>query len=155
MTREAVATILRLERLASNLEQGRIPDQADAALFANAVRAVTDRKAASLDEAFGLATGRGQSPLQKRLALHKRDLHLRASAELLAPASSTSAQAQLLLQADERYRAGRWRDDRLCTACPADIAGTAEGHLWEARQAFPYIPQSLRALQDILAKRNR
>jgi hypothetical protein len=154
MTRDPVETMLRLERLASLLEQGRLLAPQDAALVADAIRAVWTGRASTLDEALGLVAARGQPTLQKRLARHVRDLHLRAAAELLAPGANATAQAQSLHEADERYRSGRWARDRTCQDCPPDLVGRIEEYLWRARHAFPYIPQE-RALQSILAKRPR
>jgi hypothetical protein len=113
------------------------------------------QRTASLDAALGLEAGRGQPPLSKRLAIHARNVHLRAAAELLAPGASISAKAQSLIEADERYRSSRWQRDRLCSECPSEIAKTVEGHLWEARHSHDYVPLSERSLQGILAKRDR
>lgn len=154
MADPAVLTLLRMERFASLLEQGCFPDPEDAALIAGAIRAVREGKFASLDEALGLAAGRGQPPLSRRLAIFTRDLHLREAAELLAPAGSISGQAQRLLEAVDRYRSGRWQEDRLRSECPPHILGRVEGHLWQALRAHAYIP-SLRGLQNILTKQDR
>ena len=97
----------------------------------------------TLDEALGLAVGRGEAPWHTKEAMAERDDAILALAEYL-PDQSPSAQAEQIATWSRRYVASAWRHDRGKPEMPDHYRGTRKEPLYKALKAFPRFPKASR-----------
>ena len=103
----------------------------------------------TLDEALGLAVGRGEAPWYTKEAMAKRDDAILALAEYL-PDQSPSAQAEQIATWSRRYVTSAWRHDRDKPEMPGHYRGTQKESLYKALKAFPRFPKASRIKSILL-----
>ena len=107
---------------------------------------------ATLDEALGLAAGRGEAPWYTKAAMTERNDAIRELANQHFDNLDLTGQADAILQAIRRYRGGRWRFDREKDNIPEGYVGTPDELLYEAlRRGGGDVPESKKHLLRILS----
>lgn len=133
-----------LECLAEHL-RGR--SETWAITTAAAISIFLEGEADSLDEAFGLQNGKGQS-WRLQLTLDRRDRWLRRAAQ------EHSLSADDLAVALARYHADGWPRERTLPECPERHRGKVQECLWHALKSRPR-PLSARHIRQIIGNEMR
>lgn len=106
------------------------------------------REVATLEEAFGLSSGRGQRDPRTALAIAERDHRLRLMALRHFAGQPVAQQAKAVAAVISRYRAGAdWRRDR--TRDTVDYRHTVRGDAWSVLRAWD-VPLAAATIRDIL-----
>jgi hypothetical protein len=126
-----------------------LPD-ALAAWLAASLQSYLERRAESLNDAFGLRNARGGVPWRMEASMRVRDEALRRLAAQHLSALSTSAQAARIRELSARYDVSNWRFDRTRETMPEAYAGTPHEWLWQAFKSGAAMPLGLRQLRTIL-----
>ncbi|HVW69192.1 MAG TPA: hypothetical protein VHB68_09465 [Steroidobacteraceae bacterium] len=114
-------------------------EDVDAAWFAAALQEYTTgaRFGSTLDDAFGVRPGRGETPWWEAEALAQRTALLRAIRGRHFPTLTARRAAEKIAAAATRYEAARWRRHRAYTTPPADILGTLTADLFTLLRLGP------------------
>jgi hypothetical protein len=110
-----------------------------------------EKRAGSLNDAFGVRNARGGVPWRMEASMRVRDEALRRLAADHFSTLSTSSQASKIRQLSARYEASNWRFDRMRTTMPAAYEGTPHAGLWRAFKSGAAMPLGVRQLRTILA----
>jgi hypothetical protein len=138
-------------RTVARLCQTREPlPEALASWLAASLQSYLERRAESLNDAFGLRNARGGVPWRTEASMRVRDEALRRLAAHHLGSLSTSAQAGRIRELSTRYEASNWRFDRTREAMPAAYEGTPHEWLWRAFKSGASMPLGLRQLRTIL-----
>ena len=143
-------TLQNIESVAVLCRNGeRIPDSL-AAWLAASLQSFLDRKAPSMEEAFGIHKMRGGVSWRMEAAIRSRDMALRSLGSSMS-GSSLSARANRIHEMSQRYAASAWRFDRERSDMPLSYAGTRNELLWKAFKSGATMPLCPRQLRSILA----
>jgi hypothetical protein len=112
----ALAAARRIERMIEPLRRLGSPDAT--ALAAGLESWLSDPDKPTLDDALGLALGRGSNDPRDDLRRERRDSLLAAVAEKLSPGADDCEAARVLHSRLSAYASGRWRFDRVKSANP-------------------------------------
>ena len=112
----ALAAARRIERVIEPLRRLGSPDAL--AVAVGLERWLADPDKGSMDDALGLALGRGSNDPRDDLRRERRDRLLVEVANKLAPGADVCEQARVLHARLSSYASGRWRFDRVREANP-------------------------------------
>jgi hypothetical protein len=145
-----MASIDNMRTVARLCQTGEPLPDALASWLAASLQSYLERRADSLNDAFGLRNARGGVPWRMEASMRVRDEALRCLAGQHLSALSTSAQATRIRELSARYEVSNWRFDRTRDAMPAAYAGTPHEWLWQAFKSGAAMPLGLRQLRTIL-----
>jgi hypothetical protein len=143
--------IRNLREIARRCLAGEALDDDLSYWFGTSLQEFLERRADTIDDAFGLHAPQGGVPWWMEDAIRLRDAALRELVERFHGARSVSAQAQEVRRRALRYAASAWRFDRDRDAMPPRYGGTQKEYLWRAFKAGAAMPLSERQLRNILA----
>lgn len=106
----------------------------------------------NLNEAFGLAQGRGGVPWWREKAIRERDAALRDLARDAFADLPVPARAREIARLARRYGGTAWPRDRLAGKMPRHHVGTPQAHLWRAFRSGAKMPVTERHLRTLLAE---
>jgi hypothetical protein len=145
-----LASIDNMRTVARLCQSGEpLPDDL-ASWLAASLQSYLERRAESLNDAFGLRNARGGVPWRMEASIRLRDVALRQLAAHHLTALSRSAQAVRIRELSTRYEASNWRFDRSREAMPPAYEGTPHAWLWRAFKSGAAMPLGLRQLRTIL-----
>jgi hypothetical protein len=144
--------IRNLREIARRCLAGEALDEDLSYWFGNSLQEFLERRASTLNDAFGLCAPQGGVPWWKEDAIRLRDAALRELAERFHETLSVSSQAQELRRRAMRYAASAWRFDCERAAMPPRYGGTQKEYLWRAFKAGAAMPLGERQLRNILAR---
>ena len=104
----------------------------------------------SIEEAFGLCSGRGGVPWWREEAMRLRDAVLRALAETHLKDLSLSQQARKIHDLSVGYAGTAWRFDRDKAEMPKFYENTPKKFLWQAFKSGAPMPIGERHLRTVL-----
>jgi hypothetical protein len=142
--------ISNLREIAQRCLAGEALDEDLSYWFGISLQEFLERRASTLNDAFGLCAPQGGVPWWKEEAIRRRDTALRELAERFHGALSVSSQAQEVRRRALRYAASAWRFDREHAAMPPRYGGTQKEYLWRAFKSGAAMPLSERQLRNIL-----
>jgi hypothetical protein len=145
-----LASIDNMRTVARLCQTGEpLPDDL-ATWLAASLQSYLERRAESLNDAFGLRNARGGVPWRIEASMRVRDEALRQLATRHLPSLRTSAQANRIRELSTRYEASNWRFDLSRDAMPQAYEGTPHEWLWQAFKSGAAMPLGLRQLRTIL-----
>ncbi len=147
-----LAEINNLKEVARRCLAGEALDEDLAYWFGTSLQEFLERRASTIDDAFGLHAPLGGVPWWMEDAIRLRDAALRELVERFHGTRSVSGQAQEVRRRALRYAASAWRFDREHTAMPPRYGGTQKEYLWRAFKSGAAMPLSERQLRNILAR---
>jgi len=121
-----------------------------ASWLASSLDSFLERRAESLNDAFGLRNARGGVPWRMEAKIRARDAALRGLAAHHFSELTPSARAARIHQLSVRYAATSWRFDRMHDRMPAGYEGTPHEWLWGAFKSGATMPLGVRQLRTIL-----
>ena len=121
-----------------------------ASWLATSLQSYLDRRAESLNDAFGVRNARGGVTCGMEASMRARDEALRLLAAQHFSQLACSAQAEQIRRLSTRYETAGWRFDRAREAMPAAYAGTPYEFLWRAFKSGAAMPLGTRQLRTIL-----
>ena len=143
--------IRNLREIARRCLAGEALDEDLSNWFGTSLQEFLERRASTLNDAFGLRGPQGGVPWWMEDAIRLRDAALRELAERFHHTRSVSAQAQEIRRRALRYAASAWRFDCERAVMPPRYRGTQKECLWRAFKAGAAMPLSERQLRNILA----
>jgi hypothetical protein len=118
--------------------------------LASSLESFLDKKADSLNDAFGVRNLRGGVPWRMEANMRTRDAALRELASRHYGELSVTARASRIQQLAERYAASSWRFDRDRAEMPSAYRGTPHEFLWRAFKSGAAMPLCERQLRKIV-----
>ena len=143
--------INHLREIAEHCRRGNSLDPKLANWLGSCLDEFLSRRAAHMDEAFGIRAARGGVSWRMEQALRTRDSALRTLARQLDPSLSWRARARRISQLSARYAASAWHLDKMRSEMPALYAGTYKEQLWIAFQSGAPMPIGERRLSELIA----
>ncbi len=140
-----------LREIAQRFLAGEALDEDLSYWFGTSLQEFLERRASTIEDAFGLRAPRGGVPWWMEDAIRLRDAALRELAERFHGGRSVTGQAQEIRRRALRYAASAWRFDRDRAAMPPRYRGTQDECLWRAFKAGATMPLGERQLRKILA----
>ena len=141
-----------LREIARRCLAGEALDEDLSYWFGTSLQEFLERRAGTIDDAFGLRAPQGGVPWWMEDAIRLRDAALREPVERFHGTRSVSGQAQEVRRRALRYAASAWRFDRGRATMPPRYGGTQKEYLWRAFKAGAAMPLSERQLRNILAR---
>jgi len=145
-----ITTIESLREISRRCQAAEPLDEELARWLGEALERFLAHSCRTIDEAFGLCFPQGGVPWWLEEAIRQRDAALRALAEQLDPALSTTARAREVRALATRYAASAWLRDRGQDEMPPAYVGTPKEHLWRAFRSGAAMPLGERQLRSIL-----
>jgi hypothetical protein len=147
-----MAAVANLREIARRAATGTPVDGPLQAWLAGCLEQFLQRRAPSIEDAFGLRAPRGGVPWWLEEAIRQRDAALRELAARFLAGQSVTAQARRIRSEAVRYAASAWRHDRAAAALPERHRGRLQEGLWRAFRSGAPMPICERQLRSILAR---
>jgi len=147
-----LATINALNEICRRCLAGEGLSRDQAFLLGRALHEFLARRCRTIEEAFGIRSGRGGVSWRVELAMRRRDIALRELAIRYLSHDSVAAQARAIRIMSIRYGASAWRFEKDCGAVPSHYVGTPHEWLWYAFASGAPMPVGERRLRDILPR---
>ena len=147
-----MAAVANLREIARRTAIGVPVDGALQAWLARCLEQFLQRRAPSIEAAFGLRAPRGGVPWWLEEAIRQRDDALRELALRFLAGQSVTAQARRIRCEAVRYAASAWRYEKAADALPERHRGGPREWLWRAFSSGAPMPICERQLRSILAR---
>ncbi|MFO1056075.1 MAG: hypothetical protein U1E53_03825 [Dongiaceae bacterium] len=147
-----MAAVANLREIARRTAIGMPVDGPLQTWLAACLEQFLQRRAPSIEAAFGLRAPRGGVPWWLEEAIRQRDDALRELAARFLAGQSVTAQARRIHCEAVRYAASAWRHDRAAGTLPERHRGRLQESLWRAFRSGAPMPICERQLRSILAR---
>jgi hypothetical protein len=147
-----MAALANLREIARRAQVGVPVDGPLQAWLAQCLEQFLQRRASSIEDAFGLRAPRGGVPWWLEEAIRQRDAALRELAGRFLPGGTVTGQARRLHCEAVRYAASAWRHDQAAEAMPERYRGRKQEWLWRAFKSGAPMPICERQLRSVLAR---
>lgn len=147
-----LAKIENLREVARRCLEGEALDDQLSTWLGVSLQSFLERRATTIEDAFGLHAPQGGVPWWMEAAIRERDAALRDYAERFLPGCSVSAQAREIRIQALRYGATAWRFDRTREAMPPQYRDGPRACLWRAYRSGAAMPIGERQLRTILGR---